>query len=129
MEKGKHRRSLADLLGESDPPRRSHTGSKGDGGRSANPYRDELYQEQARTARLKADQLEGKLVLAADVEKQWTTRIVETRQRLLAVASRVGAKHGLTKKQIAEIDAEIRATLAALAGLGGDSDVGDTPAA
>lgn len=129
MEKQKPRRSLADLVGDAAPPRRSHTGGTGDGGRSANPYRDELYQEQARTARLKADQLEGKLVLATDVEKQWTTRIVETRQRLLAVASRVGAKCGLTKKQVAEIDAEIRSTLAALAGQGGDCDVGDTPTA
>lgn len=128
MEKQKRSRK-ADLLGESNPPRRSHNGGKGDGGRSANPYRDALYQEQARVARLKADQLSGKLVLAADVEKQWTARIVETRQRLLAVPSRIGAKHGLSKAQIAAIDAEIRATLTALAGQEGDSDVGRTPRA
>lgn len=125
MKKEKSRRSLADLIGE-PAPRRSHNGGKGDGGRSANPYRDELYQEQARTARLKADLLEGRLVPAADVLAQWTARIVETRQRLLAVPSRVGAKCGLSKVQVAELDSEIRAALNALARQGSDSDVGDT---
>lgn len=128
MKKEKPRRSLADLIG--DPaPRRSHNGGKGDGGRSANPYRDELYQEQARTARLKADLLEGRLVPAADVLAQWTARIVETRQRLLAVPSRFGAKFGLPKAQVAALDSEVRAALNALARQGSDSDVGDTPSA
>lgn len=125
MEKQKRRRSLTDMLGP-DPAPRSHNGGKGDGGRSANPYRDELYREQTRMARLKADQLAGRLVSAADVEKQWTARIVETRQRLLAVPSRIGAKWGLTKAQVAAIDSEIRATLTALAGQGSESDVGNT---
>lgn len=115
------RRSVADMLGEAEP-RRSHKGGKGDGGRSANPYRDELYQEQTRIARLKADQLAGRLVPAADVLAQWTARITETRQRLLAVPSRVGAKCGLTKSQVADLDAEIRAALAALARQESDAD-------
>jgi phage terminase Nu1 subunit (DNA packaging protein) len=127
MEKQKFRRSLADLVGDPPPARRSHNGGKGDGGRSANPYRDELYQEQARTARLKADLLEGRLVPAADVLAQWTARITETRHRLLAVHSRVGSKCNLTKAQVADLDREIRAALAALAGHGSDSNVDDSP--
>lgn len=129
MEREKRRRSLAEMLGEPAPSRRSHNGGKGDGGRSANPFRDQLYQEQARERRLKADLLEGKLVPAADVLAQWTARIVETRQRLLAVPSRIGAKHGLTKAQVADLDAEIRAALTAMARQGSDSDVGDSPTA
>lgn len=59
--------------------------------------------------------LAGRLVLAADVERVWTARLVDCRNRLLAVPSRLGAKLGLTREQVATIDSEIRATLQALA--------------
>lgn len=128
----KQRRSLNELLGDEQPKAKRPPGNtrgplpgSGAGGRPANPHRDALYKAQARVAELKADQLAGRLVSAADVERQWTERIVDCRQRLLAVASRVGAKCGLTREQIAGIDAEIRATLTALAASGGVSDAGD----
>lgn len=118
------RRSRADLIGEKP---RSHNGGKGDGGRSANPYRDELYREQARIARLKGDKLAGELVARVDVQREWASAVTETRQRLLAIPSRIGAKLGLDRKQVEAIDSEIRSTLTALAGVGGPANGGGSP--
>jgi hypothetical protein len=118
----KRTRTMEDILGPAPPKRPGR--KPGDGGRAANPHRDAVYIQQERVTRLKADQLEGKLLLAADVERQWTAAIVDFRQRLLALPSRIGARHGLTRKQIADLDAEIRATLTALAASGGKLDDG-----
>lgn len=134
MTKARAPRSKAELLGDAKPAR-EHGNSRGPvrgsgaGGRSANPCRDQLYQAQTRIAELKAEQLAGRLVLISDVEEQWAARIVDCRQRLLAVASRVGAKLGLNREQVEVIDSEIRAALTALAAQGGVSDAGDPPRA
>jgi len=112
------RRDMEALLGA--PPKKH-------GGRSANPYRDELYREQARIARLKGDKLAGELVARVDVQREWASAVTETRQRLLAIPSRIGAKLGLDRKQVEAIDAEIRSTLTALAGVGGPANGGGSP--
>jgi hypothetical protein len=126
----KLRRSAADLLGDDPPPKRPPGNTRGPlpgsghGGRAANPFRDELYREQTRIARLKADKLAGSLVAVADVERHWADAIIDCRQRMLAIPARVGAKCGLSGKQIGEIEAEIRAALEDLATSGGPSDAG-----
>lgn len=122
------RRSLSELLGDEKPERppgnsrgpvRGSRVDSGIGGRAANPFRDELYREQARMARLKADKLAGSLVAVADVERQWATAVIDCRQRLLAMPARIGAKHALTRKQVAAIETELREALEALAASGG----------
>ncbi|GIK48497.1 MAG: hypothetical protein BroJett013_11940 [Alphaproteobacteria bacterium] len=123
------RRSLSELLGDAKPARpagnsRGPLPGSGAGGRPANPYRDELYREQARIARLKADKLAGSLVPVADVERQWATAVIDCRQRLLAIPSRIGSKHGLTRKQTAAIESELREALEALAASGGVAHAG-----
>lgn len=123
------RRSLSELLGDEKPARepgntRGPLPGSGAGGRAANPFRDELYREQTRIARLKADKLAGSLVAVADVERLWATAVIDCRQRLLAVPSRVGDKHALTRKQVAAIEAELREALEALAAAGGVAHAG-----
>ncbi|MGP2492283.1 hypothetical protein ACTDI4_11730 [Mesorhizobium sp. PUT5] len=85
----------------------------------------DLTQERARLAREQADGQELKnrqsrkeLVLAADVEREWSDILRKVRAGILAVTSRVRAAAGLTAAQAVELDAELRR---ALTDLGNDS--------
>jgi phage terminase Nu1 subunit (DNA packaging protein) len=65
----------------------------------------------------KLHKLSGELVDAAGVEAEWSGVLRKVRAALLAVSSRVAQRlPGLTKHDIAEIDAEIRAVLSELGG-------------
>lgn len=70
-----------------------------------------LAKEQADGQELKNKQLRGELVLAADVEREWSDILRGVRAGVLAVPSRVRAAVGLTPEQATELDAELRRTL------------------
>lgn len=111
------KRSLSQLLGdEPTAPPPSRVRGKVGGGREATPTRDRLNIAQARLAEAKAAEVEGRLVDVAKVEARWTAAVLDARNALLALPSRLGARFGLTPTQIADADAEVRDILAALAG-------------
>jgi len=100
----------------------------------------DLNQERARLAREQADgqelknrQLRKELVLAADVEREWSDILRGVRAGILAVTSRVRAAVGLTPEQAIEIDAELRRVLTELGNdqdnEGGGAEGADTAAA
>ncbi|WP_426433857.1 hypothetical protein [Bradyrhizobium genosp. P] len=76
-------------------------------------------QPKADLNRLKAARLRGELVEAAAVEAEWSGILRTVRAGMLAVPSRVAARllH-LSRADVAEIEAEIRAALAEIAGIG-----------
>jgi phage terminase Nu1 subunit (DNA packaging protein) len=72
-------------------------------------------------AELKAARLRGELVAASAVQAEWSDVLRVVRAGLLALPSRVAARlPHLSKHDIAEIDAEVRA---ALTEIGKPSDV------
>jgi phage terminase Nu1 subunit (DNA packaging protein) len=86
----------------------------------------DLTQERARLAREQADgqelknrQARKELVLASDVEREWSDILRKVRAGILAVTSRVRAAAGLTAEQAVDMDAELRL---ALRDLGNDQD-------
>lgn len=95
----------------------------GRAGRPALADGDPLKMEKLRLAKEQADALElknaaarGEMVKADIVEREWSSILRDLRAALLAVPSRVGSRlPSLTAHDIAEIDAEIRATLEVLA--------------
>ncbi len=116
----RERRSLADLIGEPPPPKRGR-------GRPVEDHRQKLVLAQAQQVELKNAKMRGELLPAADVIATWSGLVADARQRLLAIPSRLGARHALSRQLVAAMDAEIRAALAALAagrGREGDSDAG-----
>jgi phage terminase Nu1 subunit (DNA packaging protein) len=59
----------------------------------------------------------GRLLDAAEVLSDWTTQLTDLRKRMLCVASRVGTRLShLSRSEVSEIDAEIRAALFELSG-------------
>lgn len=84
----------------------------------------ELETAKVRLATEQADKIElqnalarREMLPAADVQREWESVLRDLRASLLAVSSRIGTRlPGLTVHDIAEIDAEIRATLETLAG-------------
>jgi phage terminase Nu1 subunit (DNA packaging protein) len=75
---------------------------------------------QARLAKLKYQQLSGKLIPADEVKTEWQKLIAIAKTRLLAVSSKArGRIPHLTAGDIATIDEEIRAALEGIAGGGG----------
>jgi phage terminase Nu1 subunit (DNA packaging protein) len=70
--------------------------------------------EQTRIAKLKADQLAGRLVDADAVERAWGALVLDLRAALLALPSRVGARLGLSPAHVAVLDRELRDALEAL---------------
>ncbi|MCC8936879.1 hypothetical protein H8A99_10370 [Bradyrhizobium sp. Arg68] len=78
----------------------------------ASEQRGRLAAAQADLAELKAAKLRGDLVEAAAVELEWSGILRTVRAGMLAVPSRVAARlPHLSKHDVAEIDAEIRAVL------------------
>jgi phage terminase Nu1 subunit (DNA packaging protein) len=99
----------------------------------------DLNQERARLAREQADGQELKnrqsrreLVLAADVEREWSDILRGVRAGILAVTSRVRASAGLSAEQAIDLDAELRRTLTDLgndqSNTGGGAEGVDTAA-
>jgi len=81
----------------------------------ATAARGRLANAQARLALAKLHKLSGELVDAAEVEAEWSGVLRKVRAALLAVSSRVAQRlPHLTKHDISEIDAEIRAALSEL---------------
>ena len=78
---------------------------------------------QADMMELKMKRLSGELLSAADVKSEWISVMSQTRARLLAVSSRIGAH--LTAHDLAVVDAEIREALSALADGDGKSSETD----
>ncbi len=113
----RQRRSMADLLGDPTPPKRGR-------GRPVEDHRQKLVLAQAQQVELKNAKMRGELIPAADVVATWSNLVADARQRLLAIPSRLGAQHALSRQLVAAMDAEIRAVLTALAGQGSDSDAG-----
>lgn len=109
------RRSDADLFGDdARAPRKA--------GRPVADHRQQLVLAQAEGQRIKNAKMLGELVPAADVERDWTHVVLELRAGLLALPSRLGARVGLTPAQTAELDAELREALTALAAAVGGSE-------
>jgi len=79
-----------------------------------NQERARLAREQADGQELKNKQLRRELVLAADVEREWSDILRGVRAGILAVPSRVRAAVGLSPEQAIELDAELRRTLTEL---------------
>lgn len=78
----------------------------------ASKQRARLAAAQADLNELKAAKLRGELVEASAVEAEWSGVLRTVRAGLLAVPSRVAARlPHLSKHDVAEIDAEIRAAL------------------
>jgi phage terminase Nu1 subunit (DNA packaging protein) len=74
--------------------------------------RGRLAAAQANLAEIKAAKLRGSLVDAAEVEAAWGGVLRTVRASMLAVPSRCAARlPHLSKHDVAEIDAEIRAAL------------------
>lgn len=70
----------------------------------------------SRSAEFELERKRGKYVLAADVERLWGRRVIEARNKLLAVPSRLrGRRPDLTREDLAAVDALIRAALTELA--------------
>lgn len=109
------RRSDADLFGD-DPP------AKNKGGRPVADHRQQLVLAQAEGQRIKNAKMLGELVAAADVEHAWTAAVLELRAGLLALPSRLGARVALTPAQVAELDAELREAMSALAAAVGGAE-------
>ncbi|MCK1693098.1 terminase small subunit [Bradyrhizobium sp. 144] len=81
----------------------------------ASKQRARLAAAQADLNELKAARLRGDLVEAAAVEQEWSGILRTVRAGMLAVPSRVAARlPHLSRTDIAEIDAEIRAALTEL---------------
>ncbi|WP_454619353.1 hypothetical protein [Bradyrhizobium cenepequi] len=78
----------------------------------ATAERGRLAAAQANLAEIKAAKLRGELVEAAAVEAEWADVLRTVRAGILAVPSRVAARlPHLSKHDVSEIDAEIRAAL------------------
>jgi phage terminase Nu1 subunit (DNA packaging protein) len=78
----------------------------------ATKQRGRLAAAQADLAELKAAQMRGELVEAKAVETEWASVLCTVRAGMLAVPSRVAARlPHLSKHDLAEIDAEVRAVL------------------
>lgn len=74
--------------------------------------RARLAREQADAAALKNAALRGDMLSAADVTASWRAILTGVRSRLMAVASRVGARTPhLTRADIEIIDSEVREAL------------------
>lgn len=87
--------------------------------KAATVQRGRLAAAQARLAEIKAGKLAGDLVEAAAVEAEWTSMLRTVRSGMLAVPSRVAARlPHLSKHDVAEIDAEVRAVLAEIGNRG-----------
>src|SRR5438046_2508303 len=79
--------------------------------------RGRLAAAQANLAELKAAKMRGELVEAAAVEAEWSGVLRTVRAAVLAVPSRVAARlPHLSKHDVAEMDAEIRAALGDIGG-------------
>ncbi|GMO87156.1 terminase small subunit [Bradyrhizobium ottawaense] len=78
----------------------------------ASKQRARLAAAQADLNELKAAKMRGELVEAVAVEAEWSGMLRTVRAGLLAVPSRVAARlPHLSRSDVAEIDAEIRAVL------------------
>lgn len=78
----------------------------------ASEQRGRLAAAQADLAELKAARMRGELVEAGAVEAEWSGILRTVRAAMLAVSSRVAARlPHLSRMDVAEIDAEIRAAL------------------
>lgn len=83
----------------------------------ASEQRGRLAAAQADLAELKAARLRGELVEASAVEAEWSAILRTVRAGMLAVPSRVAARlPHLSRADVAEIDAEIRAALVEIGG-------------
>lgn len=85
------------------------------GGRPVADHRQKLVLAQAEQVQLKNAKMRGELVPAVDVLAEWSGMIADARQRLLAIPSRLGARHAASRALLADMDVEIRAALQALA--------------
>ena len=82
--------------------------------------RERLVREQADREAAKNAQMRGELLPAAEVERAWATILRDVKASLLALPGRVQQRIGhLSAHDIAQIDGEIRETLASL----GDDDL------
>lgn len=82
----------------------------------------ELAAEKLRLAREQADKVSiqnakarGELIATVDVSRAWGEVATDLRAAVLAISSRVAGQVGLDRETTAALDAEIRATLAAIA--------------
>lgn len=81
----------------------------------ATKARGRLANVQARLAEAKLGKLSGELVETAEVEREWSGICRMLSAGMLAVTSRVAQRlPHLTKRDLAEIDSEIRAVLSEL---------------
>lgn len=84
----------------------------------ASEQRGRLAAAQADLAELKAARMRGELVEAVAVEAEWSGILRTVRAAMLAVPSRVAARlPHLSKHDVAEIDAEVRAALGEIGGV------------
>lgn len=80
--------------------------------KAATIARGKLAYAQARLTEAKLRKFSGELVEAAEVELEWSDMLRTVRAGMLAIPSRVAARlPHLSKHDVAEIDAEIRAAL------------------
>jgi phage terminase Nu1 subunit (DNA packaging protein) len=84
----------------------------GRGGEHAAEARARLGQAQADLAEAKAAQLRGETLPVAEIEKLWTSKLRASRNRVLAIPSRV---KDLSARQRASLTQEVRAALTELA--------------
>lgn len=111
----KSRRSFAEMLGDDLAPSRKP-------GRPVEDHRQQLVLAQAEGQRIKNAKLRGELLDAGEVEARWAAAVLDVRASILAVPSRFGARHGLSAAVLADLDADLRDALAALAaGEGADA--------
>lgn len=81
-----------------------------------------LTDQRTRLAAAKAEEQErknrvanGEMVLASDVEREWSDILRVVKARMLSLPPRIGQSLGLDRRQIVQIDREIRDALTALA--------------
>lgn len=122
MSTPRHRRSLEDLIGESEKPAPAQTAKRG---RPIEAHRVRLATAQAQLAEIRAAKMRGELVSAADVEAEWTSALADLRAALLALPSRIGERCSLSRETVAAMDGEIRQMLGALAASSGKGESDD----
>ncbi|MES1198526.1 MAG: hypothetical protein ABUS48_00910 [Pseudomonadota bacterium] len=112
------RRSLTDILGGDPAPPKTR-------GRKVEDHRQQLVLAQADFTRIKTAKLAGVLIERAEAQRLWESAVVECRQTLAAIPARSAEAAGLTKKQAAWLESELRAALDAFAASGSVSDAED----
>lgn len=117
IRRGRDRYDLLASIKAYVPPLRDAAAGRGgaDGVASLSAERARLAAAQASVQELKLAQMRGEFLPADEVASAWSGLIAAARSMLLTVSSRMQERLGLNSTDTAELDAEIRAALSALA--------------